>query len=140
IQARVWLGWGCSQVTDLIQRTKLDCPFALGTDAFPPQRPESFRHILLLSSPSAFHHRRKPTNLRIRLGAGAAQLQASGLRVRSHAGACSSPAKRTTERGCLTQARFCLERGRAPGRRTAIVHAGRCAEVLEARGIAAFDW
>ena len=33
---------------------KLDCPDAMGTDAFSPQRPESFRYFLLLSSPPLF--------------------------------------------------------------------------------------
>src|ERR1019366_8555618 len=75
---------------------KLDCPHAVGTNAFSPQRAESFRHFLLLPSPSSIYQGRKPTNLRVSLGAGAAQLQASGLRVRGHAGACSSAAQRTT--------------------------------------------
>src|SRR5712671_776715 len=96
---------------------KLDCPHAMGTNAFSPQRAESFRHILLLPSPSVVYHGRKPTNLRVSLGARAAQFQASGLRVRGHAGACSSPAQRT---------------GKG--------YAGRCAEVVEAGSIAAFDW
>ena len=39
---------------------------------------------------------RKPTNLRVSLGARAAEFQASGLRVCSHAGACSPAAQRTT--------------------------------------------
>src|ERR1700716_4003859 len=30
---------------------KLDCPHAMGTNAFSPQRAESFRHFLLLPSP-----------------------------------------------------------------------------------------
>jgi hypothetical protein len=96
---------------------KLDCPHAMGTNAFSPQRAESFRHFLLLPSPSVVYDGRKPTNLRVSLGAGAEQLQASRLRVRSHAGACSPPAQRT---------------------RTG--HVSRCAEVVEARSIAAFDW
>ena len=33
-QARFWLESGCSQVTDLVRRTKLDCPHAMGTNAF----------------------------------------------------------------------------------------------------------
>src|SRR5712692_7842054 len=93
---------------------KLDCPHAMGTNAFSPQRAESFRHVLLLPSQSAIYHGRKPTNLRVSLGTRAAQFQASRLRVRSHAGACSSPAQRTPTR-----------------------YAGRCAEVVEARSIAA---
>src|ERR1035438_1884831 len=74
----------------------IDCPHAMGTNAFSPQRAESFRHFLLLPSPSAVYHGRKPTNLRVILGARAVQFQASGLRVRSYAGACSPPAQRTT--------------------------------------------
>ena len=68
----------------------------MGTNASSPQRTESFRHFLLLSSPSVVYHRRKPPNLRVSLGARAAQFQASRVRVRSHAGACSPPAQRTT--------------------------------------------
>jgi hypothetical protein len=93
-QARFWLEWGCSLVTDLVRRTKPDCPHAMGTHAFPPQRAESFRHFLLLPSPPVVHYRRKPTNLRVGLGARAAQVQASGLWLRRHAGACSPPARR----------------------------------------------
>src|SRR2546426_11188117 len=85
---------------------KLNYPHALGTNTFSPQRAESFRHFLLLPSPSVVHHGRKPTNVRVSFGAGAAQLQTSGLRVRSHAGACSPAAQRT-----------------------ATGYAGRCAEV-----------
>jgi hypothetical protein len=96
-------------------RTQLDCPRAMGTHAFSQQRAESFRHILLLPSPSVVHHRRKPTNLRVSLRARAAQFQASGLGVRRHAGACSPPAQRTTTG-----------------------YVGRCAEIVEARSIAAF--
>jgi hypothetical protein len=55
----------------------------MGTNAFSPQRAESFRHFLLLPSPSSIYQGRKPTNLRVSLGAGAAQFQASRLRVRS---------------------------------------------------------
>src|SRR5438874_13697094 len=91
---------------------KRDCPHAMGTNAFSPQRAESFRHFLLLPSPPVVHHGRKPTNLRVSFGAGAAQLQISGLRVRSHAGACSPAAQRTGE-----------------------TYAGRCAEVVEAGSI-----
>jgi len=96
---------------------KLDCPHAIGTNAFSPQRAESFRHFLLLPSPSVVYHGRKPTNLRISFRASASQFQTSGLRVRSHARACSPAAQRT---------------GKG--------YAGRCAEVVEARSIAAFDW
>jgi hypothetical protein len=93
---------------------KLDCPHAMGTDAFSAQQAESFHRILLLPPPSLVHHGCKPTNLRIRVGPSAARFQASRLRVRSHARACSPPAQRT-----------------AKG------HAGRCAKVVEARSIAA---
>src|SRR5438445_7659424 len=41
---------------------KLDCPHAMGTDAFSPQWAESFRYILLLPSPPLACHRRKPKN------------------------------------------------------------------------------
>jgi REP element-mobilizing transposase RayT len=50
-QARFWLEWGCSHVTDLVPANKVDCPDALGTDAFSARRAESFRHFLLLPSP-----------------------------------------------------------------------------------------
>src|SRR5437868_257018 len=60
---------------------KLDCPRAMGTHTFSRERAESFRHILLLPSPAFVYHGRQPTNLRVSLGAGAAQLQTSGLRV-----------------------------------------------------------
>jgi hypothetical protein len=63
IQARFWLEWGCSLVTDTGPAGELDCPHALGTDAFSPKRAESFRHVLLLPPPSFAHHGRKPTNL-----------------------------------------------------------------------------
>ena len=109
-QARFWLEWGCSEVTDLVRRTQLDCPHAMGTHAFSPQRAESFCHFLLLPSPSFAYHRRKPTNLRVSLGARAPQFQAPGLRICSHARACSSPAQRT-----------------------ATGYAGRCPEVVKAK-------
>jgi len=54
------------------------------------------RHILLLPSPSVVYRGCKPTNLRVSLGGCASPFQASGLRVRTHAGACSPPAQRTT--------------------------------------------
>src|SRR5437899_1090406 len=94
---------------------KLDCSHAMGTNAFSSQRPEPFRHFLLLPSPSVVYHGHKPTNLRVSFGARAAQLHASDLRVRSHAGACPPPDQRTGKR-----------------------YAGRCSEVVEARSIAAF--
>ncbi|MCU1299489.1 MAG: hypothetical protein JWO91_3767 [Acidobacteriaceae bacterium] len=108
---------GCSHVTHSVRRTELDCPHAKGTNAFSPQWAESFCHFLPLPSPSVVYQGRKPRNLRVSLGARAAQFQASRLWVRSHAGACSPPAQRTTTG-----------------------YAGRCAEVVEARSIAAFDW
>src|ERR1700682_5749679 len=123
---------------------KLDCPHAMGTNAFSPQRAKSFRHFLLLPSPPVVYHGCKPTNLRLSLGAGAAQFQASRLRVRSHAGACSSPAERTTREyvqrsNCPTQAKRRLEWATG-AQRTGKRYAGRCAEVVEARSIATFDW
>jgi hypothetical protein len=45
-QAGFWLEWGCSHVTVLVRRTELDCPHAMGTNAFSPQRAESFRDFL----------------------------------------------------------------------------------------------
>ncbi len=48
-QARFWLEGGCSHFTGLVRRTNLDCPHALGTNAFSAQRAGSFRHILLLA-------------------------------------------------------------------------------------------
>jgi hypothetical protein len=68
----------------------------MGTNAFSPQRAESLRHFLLLPSPSVVYHGRKPTNLRVSLVARAAQVQASRLRVRRHAGAYSPAAQRAT--------------------------------------------
>jgi hypothetical protein len=79
----VWVGMFTRH--RLSPTNKLDCPHAMGTNAFSPQRAESFRHFLLPPSPSAIYHGCKSTNLRVSLGAGAAQFQASGLRVRSHA-------------------------------------------------------
>ena len=96
---------------------KLNCPHAMGTNAVSPQWPKSFRHILLLPSPSIVYNRRKPPNLRVSVGAGAPQLQTLRLRIRSRAGACPRPAQRT-----------------------ATGYAGRCAEGVKARSIAAFDW
>src|SRR5580704_725548 len=88
---------------------KLDCPHAMGTDALSRQRAESFRYFLLLPSPPVIYHGRKTTNLRVSFGAGAAGLQTSGLRVRGDAGACSSPAQRTSTGNCPTQAKRRLE-------------------------------
>ena len=89
---------------------KLNCPHAMGTNALSPQRAESFRHILLLPPPSLVYNRRKLPNLRISLGARAAQFQASGLRVLSHARACSRPAQRTT-RGYVQRSKCRLRIG-----------------------------
>ena len=96
---------------------KLNCPHAMGINTVSPQWPKSFRHILLLPLPSLVYSRRYPPNLRVSLGAGAAELQTLRLRIRSHAGACPPPAQRTVTG-----------------------HAGRRAEVAEARSIAALDW
>src|SRR5258707_3445108 len=80
---------------------KLDCPHAMGTNAFSPHRAESFRHFLLLPSPHSTPSLRSVAqgklrlfttdasrNLLVSIGSRAAQFQASGLRVRGHAGAC----------------------------------------------------
>jgi hypothetical protein len=108
----------------------------MGTNAFSPQRAESFRHILLLPPPSFAYHRRKPTNLRVGLGAGAAQFQASGLRVRSHAGACSPPAQRTTT-GYVGR---CAEVEAPSGRLSPLPKSRAKSRDLEAGSLAAFDW
>src|ERR1700687_2002101 len=57
---------------------KLDCLHAMGTYTFSPQRAESFRHFLLLPSPSVVYHGRKPANLRISFRASGSQFQTSG--------------------------------------------------------------
>src|SRR6266568_3738221 len=85
----------------------------MGTDTFSPEWPKSFRHILLLPSPSLVYNRRKLPILRVSVGASAPQLQTLRLRIRSHAGACPPPAQRT-----------------------ATGYPGRCAEVVEAGSIA----
>ena len=84
--------------------TKLDCSHAMGTNTFSSQRAESFRYFLLLLSPSFVYHGREPTNIRVRLGVRAGQLQASRLRVRSHAGSRPPFAKRATTRWPLKPA------------------------------------
>ncbi len=119
---------------------KLDCPHAMGTDALSRQRAESFRHFLLLPSPPVIYHGRKTTNLRVSFGAGAAGLQTSGLRVCGDAGACPSPAQRTATGNCPTQAKSGLEWATRRAWRTTTGYFGRCAEVVEARSVAAFDW
>src|SRR6185312_11379625 len=69
IQARFWLEWGCSRVTDLVPTYKLDCAHAMGTDTFSAEWAESFHYILLLPPPSIADDRRKLSNLRISFGA-----------------------------------------------------------------------
>src|SRR5260370_39589490 len=95
---------------------KLNCPHAMGTNAFSTEWSKSFRHILLLPSPSLVTADASCRIFESALERVPAQLQASCLRVRSHAGACPPPAQRT-----------------------ATGYAGRCAEVVEARRIAALD-
>jgi hypothetical protein len=122
-----------------------------GTNAFSPRRAESFRHFLLLPSPSVVYHGRKPTNLRVSVGARAAQFRASRLRVRSHAGACSPPAQRNTTGYAGRCAE--VEAPSGPVRRPHCVRSLRAGKGLsplpksraksrdlEARSIAAFDW
>src|SRR6266849_360543 len=46
---------------------KLDCPHAMGTNAFSPQRAESFRHFLLLPSPHSTPSLRSVAQGRLRL-------------------------------------------------------------------------
>jgi hypothetical protein len=74
---------------------KLDCPHAIRTKTLPPQRAESFHHILLLPPASLVRYRRKLSTLRVSLGASAAQLQAVRLWLCRHAGACPPAAQRT---------------------------------------------
>src|ERR1700675_3981649 len=130
---------------------KLDCPHAMGTNAFSrtmiPRLPlrlrsglrqrrdfgSGLRRPLGASTFCCYHppirllrpaprsgagpgvyRRRKPTHLRFSFGAGAAKFQASRLRVRRHAGACSSSAQRATagyvqRSNCPTQAKRRLE-------------------------------
>src|SRR2546421_4449293 len=109
IQARVRLEWGCSDVTDFVRRAELEWPHVMGTNTFSPQWPKSFRHILLLPSPSLVYSRHQPPNLRVSLGAGAAELQTLRLRVRRHAGACPPPVQRTAIGEFPTQAKIGLE-------------------------------
>ena len=52
-----------------------------GDSRVSPRRAESFRHFLPLPSPSVVYHGRKPTNLRVNVEAGAAQLQVYGYVV-----------------------------------------------------------
>ena len=132
---------------------KLNCPHAMGTNTISPQWPKSFRHILLLPSPSLIYNRRKLPNLRVGVGAGAPQLPTLRVRIRSHAGACPPTTQRTAT-GCVqrwncpTQAKRRLEwatrdktglEWARPAQRTAMGYAGRCAEVVEARSIPALD-
>src|SRR5713101_6170630 len=118
---------------------KLDCPHAMGTNAFSPQRAESFRHFLLLPSPPVVYHGRKPTNLRISFRASAPQLQTLRLRLCDHARACPPPAQRTATGGWPTQALFWLEWGCPLAQQNATAHARRRTEVSQARSIATFD-
>src|SRR3981189_2214073 len=83
---------------------KLDCPHAMGTNAFSPQWPKSLRHILLLPSPHSTPSLRSVAQGRLRLLTTDASCRifesalervrcsfgASGLRVRRHAGARDS--------------------------------------------------
>ncbi len=51
----------------LSSTNKLDCPHAMGTDAFSPQRAELFRHSLLLPSPHSTPSRCSVAQGRLRL-------------------------------------------------------------------------
>ena len=51
----------------LTPTNKLDCPHAMGTNAFSPQRAESFRHFLLLPSPQSTPSLRSVAQGRLRL-------------------------------------------------------------------------
>ena len=88
----------------------------MGTCTLPPQRTESFRHILRLPPLSILHNRSKLPSLRARFGASAAPSQILGSGVHRHA------------------------RASPPAQRTATGHIGRSAEVLEARRIATPNW
>ena len=101
-----------------------------------PQQAESFRHFPLLPSASFAYHRRKPTNLRVSLGASAAQLQTRHLRIRSHAGACPPPAQRTA----TGYARRRAEVEAPSGRLSPLPKSRAKSRDLEARSIAALDW
>lgn len=81
---------------------KLNSLHAMGTNPLSPQRPKSFRYILLLSSPSFALDRRQPPNLRVGPGVSAPQLRVLRLRICTHARACSPAAERTAARdaGC----------------------------------------
>jgi hypothetical protein len=68
---------------------KLDCSHAMGNNAFFHHSGQNHFVTFAVPSPSVVYHGRKPTNLRVSLGAGAAQFQASGLPVRSLAGVCA---------------------------------------------------
>src|SRR5438552_19022901 len=94
---------------------KLDCPHAVGTNAFSPQWAESFRHILLLPPACLVHYWGKLPSFRVSLRASAAPLPTPRLWLCSHAGACPPVAQRT-----------------------ATAQAGRRVEIAEARGIATF--
>src|SRR5271154_2216624 len=66
-QARFWLEWGCSHVTDIVPINELDCPHAMGTNTFSPQRADSFHHILLLPPPHSTPSLRSVAQGRLRL-------------------------------------------------------------------------
>ena len=89
---------------------KLDCPHAMGTHAFSPQRTESFRHSLLLPSPTLRLPPRKVAESSSQPWSGCGGATTPGLRVRRHAGACS-PAARRTERDTLADALKSLKQG-----------------------------
>ncbi len=114
---------------------KLNCPHAMGTNTFSPQWPKSFRHILLLPSPSLVYNRRKLPNLRVSVGASAPQLQTLRLRIRSHAGACPPPAQRTA----TGYAGRCAEVEAPSGRLSPLPKSRAKSRDLEARSIATFD-
>jgi hypothetical protein len=66
-QARFWLEWGCSHVTDIALIDELNCPHAMGTDTFSPQRADSLCHILLLPPPHSTPSLRSVAQGRLRL-------------------------------------------------------------------------
>jgi hypothetical protein len=81
IQARFWLEWGCSHVTEQDPPDELDCPHAVGTDTFSrimiPRLRSGFRqraqtparrlNILLLPSPHSTPSLRSVAQGRLRL-------------------------------------------------------------------------
>ena len=108
---------------------KLDCPHAVGTDAFSAQRAESFRHFLLLPPLHSTPSLRSVAQGRLRLFTTDASrrifesalervrrsYRTLRLRVHSYAGACSPPAQRTATGGFPTQVEAVARRlSRAP--------------------------